>query len=68
MWQKLIPKLERAKHVDGCKGGDKVFLESTDGTFGGVDAMIVRRDQLDFHLVGTDVLFDCLGAFIVHDI
>ncbi len=45
-----------------------MFLESTDGTFGGVDAMIVRRDQLDFHLVGLDVLFDCLGAFIVHDI
>ncbi len=30
--------------------------------------MIVRRDQLDFHLVGLDVLFDCLGAFIVHGI
>ncbi len=45
-----------------------MFLESTDGVFGGVDMMIVRRDQLDFHLVGLDVLFNCLGAFIVHDI
>ncbi len=35
-----------------------MFLESTDCAFGGVDAMIVRRDQLDFHLVGSDVLFD----------
>ncbi len=68
MWQKLVPKLEQAKHVDGCEGSNKVFLESADGAFGGVDAMIVRRDQLDFHLVGMDVLFNCLGSFIVHDV
>ncbi len=37
-----------------------MFLESTDGAFGGVDAMIVRRDQLDFHLVGSDVLSTAL--------
>jgi hypothetical protein len=45
-----------------------MFLESTGGAFGGVDAMIVRRDQLDLHLVGSDVFFECLGAFIVHDV
>jgi hypothetical protein len=45
-----------------------MFLESTDGVFGGVHAMIVRRDQLNIHLVGLDVVFDCLGAFIVHDV
>ncbi len=45
-----------------------MFLESTDGVFGGIDVMIVRRDQLDFHLVGSDVPFNCLGAFIVHDV
>jgi hypothetical protein len=57
------------KHVDGCEGSNKVFLESTDGAFGGVDPMIVQRGQLDVHLVGTDVFFDCLGAlFIVHDV
>ncbi len=43
-----------------------MFLESTDGAFSGIDAIIVQRDQLDFHLVGSDVLFDCLGAFVVH--
>jgi hypothetical protein len=68
LWQKLVSKLEQAKHVDGCKGGNKVFLESTDGAFSGVDTMIVRRDKLDVHLVGTDVLFNCLGLFIVHDV
>ncbi len=45
-----------------------MFLESTDGAVSGVDTMIVRRDQLDFHLVGLDVLFVFLGAFIVHDV
>jgi hypothetical protein len=45
-----------------------MFLESTDGVFGSVDAMFVRRDQLDFHLFGSDVPFDCLGAFIVHEV
>ncbi len=45
-----------------------MFLESTDGAFGGVDTMIVRRDQLDFHLVGLDVLLNCLRAFIVHNV
>ncbi len=28
-----------------------MFLESTDGTFSSVDAMIVRRDQLDILLL-----------------
>jgi hypothetical protein len=45
-----------------------MFLESTDGAFSAIDAMIVRRDQLDFHLVGSNVLFNCLGAFIVHEV
>ncbi len=45
-----------------------MFLESTDGAFGGIDVMVVRRDQLDFYLVGSDVLFNCLGAFIFHDV
>ncbi len=45
-----------------------MFLEGTDGVFGSVDVMIVRREQLEFHLVGSDVLFNFLGAFIVHDV
>ncbi len=45
-----------------------MFLESTDGVFGGIDMMVVRRDQSDFHLVELDVHFGCLGAFIVHDV
>jgi hypothetical protein len=45
-----------------------VFFESSDGSFGGVDMMVMCRDQLDCHLVGGDVLLNRLGAFIVHDV
>ncbi len=45
-----------------------MFFESSDGLFGGVDTMDMWRDQLDCHLVGVDVLLNCFGAFVVHDI
>jgi hypothetical protein len=45
-----------------------VFVESSDGSFGGVDTMVMWRDQLDHHLVGADVLLNRFGAFVVHDV
>ncbi len=45
-----------------------MFFESSDGSFGGVDMMVMWRDQLDCHPVGVDVLFNCFGAFVVHDV
>ncbi len=45
-----------------------MFFESSDGLFGSVDTMVMWRDQLDHHPVGTDVLLNHFGAFIVHDI
>jgi hypothetical protein len=39
--------LEGAKHINLRKGGDEVFLESGDGTFDGVDLMVVQGDELD---------------------
>ncbi len=54
--------------VDSCKGGNKVFFESSNGLFGGVDTMVMWRDLLDCHLVGMDVLLNCFGAFVVHDV
>ncbi len=51
-----------------CNGSNIVFFESSNGLFGSVDMMVMWRDQLDCHLVGADVLLNCLGAFIVHDV
>ncbi len=45
-----------------------MFLKSSDGVFGGVDVMVMRWDQLDGHLVGSDVFLDHFGAFVVHDV
>ncbi len=45
-----------------------MFLNSSDGSFGSIDAMVMQRDQLDGHLVGLDVLRNRLGAFVVHDV
>ncbi len=45
-----------------------MFFESSDESFGGVDTMVMWRDQLDHHLVGADMLLNRFGAFVVHDI
>ena len=45
-----------------------MFFEGADGTFGGIDAMVVRWDQLYFHRVLFDVILIGLGAFVIHDI
>ncbi len=45
-----------------------MFFEGADGTFGGIDAMVVRWDQLYFHFVFLDMLLNGLGTFIIHDV
>ncbi len=45
-----------------------MFVEGADGTFGGINAMVVRWDQLYFHFVLFDVLLNSLGAFVIHDV
>ncbi len=45
-----------------------MFFESSDGLFGGVDTMVMWRDQLNCHPVGADVLLNHFGAFVVHDV
>jgi hypothetical protein len=45
-----------------------MFFECADGTFGGIDVMVVRWDQLNLHFVLFDVFLNGLGAFVIHDI
>jgi hypothetical protein len=35
--------LEGAIHVDGGQGGNEVLFEGADGSFGGIDSMVVGR-------------------------
>ena len=43
-----------------------MFFKHGDGTFSSIDVVVVQWDQLDVHLVGSDVLVSRLGALIVH--
>jgi hypothetical protein len=45
-----------------------VFFKCGNGTFSGVDTVVMWWDQLDVHLVGSDVLLNCLGALVVHHV
>ncbi len=45
-----------------------MFFEKSDGLFSGVDTMFMWKDQLNHHPVGTDVLLNYFGAFVVHDV
>jgi hypothetical protein len=46
-----------------------VFFKRGNGTFRGIDAVVVRWDQLDVYLIGLDVLLNCVGApSLVHHI
>ncbi len=45
-----------------------MFFVSSNGSFGGADTMVMWRDQLNCHPVGVDVLLNCFGAFVVHDV
>ncbi len=45
-----------------------MIFESSDGLFGGIDTMVMWRDQLNCHPVGADVLLNRFGSFDVHDV
>ncbi len=45
-----------------------MFFESSDGLSGSVDTIVMWRDHLDHHPVDADVLLNCFGAFVVHDV
>jgi hypothetical protein len=66
--EKLIPKLEGAKHVNGGKSGGEVFLESVDGAFGCINPMVVRGDKLDVDQFELNVLLDLGGMLVVHHV
>jgi hypothetical protein len=58
--------LEGAKHINGGKGNDEVFLECGDGTLGGICLMVVQGDKLDANCFRLDVFLDCGGTLVVH--
>ncbi len=57
-----------AKHVNSSKGHDKMLFKPGNGTFRGIDAVVVQWDQLNVHLVGSNVHLNCFGALVVHHV
>ncbi len=51
--QKIVPQLKGASG----QTRDEVFLECGNDTFGSIDAVVVRRDKINVHLVGFDAGF-----------
>ena len=47
----FVPKLERTGWVDGGECRDHVVLDCFDSGLGGIDAMIVRLDELNVDLL-----------------
>ena len=68
MWEKLIPELKGTELVNGGKGSNEMFFEGCNGSFSGVDTMIVWRDELNVDLACFDVLFYRRRTFIIHHI
>jgi hypothetical protein len=66
LWEKYSPELEEAKHINGDKGGNKVFLESGDGRLIAICLMVVQGDELNANCSGPDVFCDCGQTFVVH--
>ncbi len=60
--------MERTVLVNCGEGRNKMLFEGCDRAFGHVYSVIVGWDKMDVHVVASDVGFDCLGAFVVHDI
>ncbi len=68
MGGKLVPKLDRKVHISGAEGANESILESLDGLFCSVDAVIAWFNELEATLLWGKVRFDCLCCLIVHDV
>jgi hypothetical protein len=53
--------------MTGGQACDKMIFECTYGSFCGVSAMNMWRNQLEIDIFGAEELSNRLGAFIVHD-
>ena len=61
----MVPKLQWKMGVSSAETTDEVILECLDGSFGCVDTMIVRFDELDRSVVSSHVVCDgCCGLVI----
>jgi hypothetical protein len=65
--KKAVPFAEWIGSIDGAEDGDEMIFQSSDGTFGGVDSMFMRRNALELDFVFQEGCFEILGTFVVKD-
>ena len=68
MREEAVPFGQGKLRVNGAKNGDKMILESADGTFGGVGAVFFWWNALKLDIVFLERVFEILGAFVVKDV
>ena len=67
-WNQAAPQIHWRVWVNATETGQKVIFERSNGLFGSIHAIDVRRDELKSNVVVAQVSFDRIRAFIVHDI
>ncbi len=65
---KLVPKLDGKVHIGGAESTNESILESLDGLFCTIGAVIAWFNELEATLLWGKVRFDCLCCLIVHDV
>ncbi len=68
MGGKFVPKLNQEIGVSCAQCSDKTILEGLDGSFGGVDMVVVWFNELDAELLGCEVGLDSFYCLIIHDV
>ena len=68
LWKEAIPFRQRKKGVNSAEGGNKMIFEGANGTFGGVDTVLLRGNTLENDSVLAEGVFERLRAFIVQNV
>ena len=68
LWRNFVPKLDWKINIRGAKGAYESIFERLNGTFGGIDAVVTRFDELEAALLWGEVGFYCFCCLIVHDV
>ena len=66
--EEFVPQLGREITICGAEPGNEVVFEGLDGSFCGIDTVLVGRYKLPFDVLFAEVLGDGMGSFIVEDI
>ena len=64
----MIPQLKWEIDVRCAESTDEVVFEGLDGTFRGVDVVIMRFYELYFDVVVSSKFFDFCGRLVVSDV